>query len=142
VRRPALPALALLTLLALAPGGCGDSSSKDEKEVRSTVNGLYDSLSERNPKKFCSALTVKQRQILAKGSSRGGRKQSCEQVIGFALTFAGGALKDAKDAKVTQVHVDGDKARAGVEYKKRKGALSLAKENGDWKVSNFSLKKL
>jgi hypothetical protein len=138
VRRPALTALVLLTL---AVGGCGDSS-EDEKEVRQTVNGLYDSLSEKNPKKFCGALTVKQRRTLAKGSTRGRRKQSCEQVIGFALTFAAGALKDAKDAKVTQVQVDGDKAKAGVEYKGRKGALSLVKENGDWKVSNFSLKRL
>jgi hypothetical protein len=136
VRRLAVVSLALL---ALAAGGCG-GESKDETEVKKTVNGLYDSIAAKDAGKFCKTLTAKQRRSLVRSASRGNARRTCPQIIGYLLTFSKSGA--GKDHKVTRVEVDGDEARAGVEVGRRKGVVGLAKEDGEWKVSNFSLSKL
>jgi hypothetical protein len=122
--------------------GCGGGDD-DEKQVESAVNELYAGFAERDAAKVCGSLTTKQRAEVARGGARGqANGRSCEQVMGFALGFVGNALKDAKQAKVTDVRLDGDKARATVEYKGRAGNLGVAKEGDQWKVSDFDLDKL
>jgi hypothetical protein len=137
VRRLTLTSFALL---ALATGGCGGGESKDEKDVKSTVNGLYDAVARKDAPKFCGYLTAKQRNSLVRVGSRGANRQSCPQVIRYIFTFS--KTGAGRNRKVTKVQVDGDTAKAEVKLANRKGVVGLAKENGEWKVSNFSLKKL
>lgn len=136
-------ALGPIFLLTLALGACGGGdASNEEAAVRDTAKRLYSSFADKDAGKICDLLTSKQRAAVAKG---GGTKAgaSCEQVMGVALTFvAGKGLEDADQAKVTKVTVDGERATATVDFKGRPGVLGLAKEDGDWKISNFNLKEL
>jgi hypothetical protein len=127
----------LLPCLALA--ACGGSG--DEDQVRETVEGLYAGFAETDADRICGSLTKKQREVVTKGA--GTRKaQSCEQVMSVALSLVGDALKEAKEAKVTDVEVNGDQARATVEFRGKSSDLGLAREDGEWKVSDLDLEKL
>jgi hypothetical protein len=136
-------ALAPILLLTVALGACGgDDASTEQAAVRDTAKRLYSSFADRDAGKICDLLTSKQRAAVAKG---GGTKAgaSCEQVMGVALAYVGGkGLEDADQAQVTKVTVDGDRATATVDFKGSPGVLGLAKEDGDWKISNFNPKKL
>jgi hypothetical protein len=123
----------------LAIAGCGGSD--DEGEVRDAVNGLYAGFAKRDSDRVCASLTKKQREVVTKGAGTSGAR-SCEQVMSIALSFVGDALKNADEAKVTEVEVDGDKATATVEYRGKPGRLALAKEDGKWRVSNLNLEQL
>ena len=125
----------------IACGGSG-SSGDDKTKVENRVNSLYDAFSAKDSKQICNSLTEKQKNQITKSAAKSGKKQSCDKVMGFALAFLGNQLKDAKNAKVTDVKVDGDKATATVTYKGKKGRLGLSKEDGDWLVSDFNLQKL
>lgn len=139
----ALGACALALVLAAAVGACGSSGGgDDDTKVKSTVNGLYDAFAAKDEKKICSSLSDAQKKQITKSTAKSGKKQSCEQVMSFALAFLGDQLKTAKDAKVTAVKVDGDKATATVEYKGKKGKLGLSKDGDNWLVSDFNLQKL
>jgi hypothetical protein len=130
--------------LSLSAGliACGGSSGDDKTKVENRVNSLYDAFSEKDSKQICDSLTDKQKSQITRRTAKSGKKQSCEQVMGFALAFLGNQLKDAKNAKVTDVKVDGDKATATVTYKGKKGRLGLSKQDGEWLVSDFNLQKL
>ena len=135
-----LPRLVLLAVALCLLTGCGGD---DEKQVKSAVKELYAGFAERDAGKVCDSLTRAQQQAVAKGGAASKvQGRSCEQVMGFALGFVGNALKDAKQAEVTDVRLDGDKARATVEFKGRSGNLGVAKEGGEWKVSDFDLDRL
>jgi hypothetical protein len=135
LRRP-LAVLTLVGLLALA--GCGSRAS-DKKEVEKTVKGVYDALADKNAKKVCDSISEKGKQQISSSATQGGKKQSCEQVFSIGLAFAGDQLKDAKEVKITDVKVDGDKAKAAVSLKGRKSEIGLVKEDGDWKLSGLDL---
>jgi hypothetical protein len=123
-------------LLFAACGGSGD-----EDEVKKVVNGLYAGFADRDSNRVCDSLSRKQRDAVTAGA--GGKKtQSCEQVMSIALSFVGDELKKVKDAKVTAVEVDGDNAKATVEYRGKKSGLGLAKEGGEWRINNLNLKDL
>src|SRR5215208_1507626 len=135
--RRLLTILALLAVLAFA--GCGGSREPDRKEVENTVKGVYDALADKEAKKVCDSLSEKGKQEISSSSTQGGKKQSCEQVFKIGLVFAGDQLADAKDVKVTDVKLDGDKAKAAVSLKNRKSEIGLVKEDGDWKLSGLDL---
>ena len=132
-------ALTSLAVLAVATGSCG-GESKDEKDVKKAVNELYDAVARKDAPQFCASLTARQRNALVKAASRGNNRQGCPQVIRYIFTFS--KTGAGRDRKVTKVQVDGDNAKAEVQISRRKGVVGLAKEKGEWKVSNFSLKKL
>jgi hypothetical protein len=136
-----LRGLAAAVLLALVLGACGGGSG-DEGAVREVVEDLYAGLADKDADKICGFLTRSQRRAVASGGgARSGA--SCEQVMGVALTYVvGDGLEDADQAKVTKVTVKGSRATATVDFKGTPGELGLAKEDGDWRVSDFNLKKL
>ena len=136
-RRARIGAVALTSMLA-ALGACGGSD--DKGKVESTVNGLYDALAAKDAGKVCASLTAAEQRKIEIAGARGGRKPaSCTATLRVAFTLAGNALNAAKDAKVTQVNVNGSDATATVAYMDRKARLGLTKEGGDWKVSNLNL---
>ena len=139
LRRPMPRPVAVLTLVALlALAGCGGRAS-DKKEVEKTVKGVYDAIADKNAKKVCNSISEKGKREISNTATQGGKKQSCEQVFSIGLAFAGDQLADAKNVKVTDVEVDGDKAKAAVNLKNRKSEIGLVKEDGDWKLSGLDL---
>ena len=132
------PWLAALAL-ALGAAACGDAgSSGEETSVKRTVNGLYDAFAAKDAAKVCDSLTEeRQREIESRAGAGGGK--GCERTLELALGFVGGQLKEIKDARVTDVTLDGDEATATVEYKGKKGDLGLTKQGGEWKISDFDL---
>ena len=145
VTRPARMFAVAAAVLALAAGvtACGGGGGGDDKtKVEDRVNTLYDSFASKDEKGICSSLSDKQKKEITKSGNRGGKKQSCEEIMKFALAFLGDQLKDAKNAKVTDVKIDGEKATATVEYKGKKGRLGLAEDGGDWLIDDFNLRKI
>ena len=134
--------LVLALALALPACGGGDGMSEDEREVRSTVDDLYEGFAEQDAGRICGLLARKQREVVAKG---GGTRApaSCEQVMGVALNYVSGkGLEDADEAKVTKVAVKGRNATATVKFKGRPARIGLLKEGGEWRVSDLNLKQL
>lgn len=130
-RRVALLALSLCLLPGLAACGGGEDG-----EVKGAVNQLYAGFAERDADKACASMTKARQRAVA------GKAASCRQAMGIAMGLVGDSLKDAKHAKVTKVDINGDTARATVEFKGKSSDLGLAMENGDWKVSDLNLSKL
>jgi hypothetical protein len=129
--RRALACLLPVVVLA-ACGGGGD----DESAVRDATSSFYGALADKDGSKLCELLSESQRKAVAKGG--GTTNGSCEQVMGLALNFAGSDdLKQADQAKITKVQVDGDRATATVELKGKAGTLGLVREDGDWRISSF-----
>ena len=130
-RRRTLLLLGALPLPVLAACGGGE-----EGQVKGAVNQLYAGFAERDAEKTCASMTKARQRAVA------GKASSCRQAMGIAMGLVGNSLKDAKDAKVTKVDLNGDKARATVEFKGKSSDLGLTKESGDWKVSDLNLNKL
>jgi hypothetical protein len=133
-RRAALVSLVLVLCLAPSLAGCGGGG--DEGKVKSVVNQLYAGFAERDANKVCNSLTKGRQKVVA------GKARNCAQAMGIALGLVGSALKDAKQAKVTKVQLNGAKARATVSFKGKSSDLGVAKEGGDWKISDLNLGKL
>jgi hypothetical protein len=136
----ALPACAATLLLAAGVSACGGGGN-DQSAVKDRVNSTFDGFANKDSGKVCDSLSADYkkritRQPLGKG------KQSCEKSIGLVLTLAGNSLKSVGDTTVGDVSVNGDKATANVSYKGgKKSKIALVKEDGDWKVSDFSLSR-
>ena len=126
--RRLLPLIVAAALLS----GCGESGAVEKR-----VDALYDALAAKDARSVCGMLTTEQRRILA----RGGR--DCEDVMGQGLRFLDGALPRLRDAKVTDVEIDGDRATATVERPDgRENRIGLRKEGGRWLVSALNLNLL
>jgi hypothetical protein len=127
--------------LALALAGCGGSGD-DEQAIKKRVNGFYDAFAAKDAGKICGSITDRQRKALTSPAPGSRAPKSCEQAVRFALVFVGNSLKDAGRAKVTSVQIQGDRAKATVDYRGKKGGVGLAKQNGGWLISDFKLRKL
>jgi hypothetical protein len=122
--------------LAVPVGACGGGGS-DEDDVKKAVNGVYDALASKNPEKVCDSLSKEGKEQIVRTTGRSGKRMSCTSVFELGFTFAGDAFKDARDAEVTDVQVDGDEATATVKFKGKTGDVSLVKEDGDWKLDDL-----
>jgi hypothetical protein len=136
---PARPLLLAALVGALILGACGNNAA-DEKAVKRTVKGVYDALADKDAGRVCDSISAEGKRKLARTpAAKAGRGQSCKDVFGFSLAFAGDALKQAKNAEVTDVTVEGDQAKATVRYRKRETDVGLVKERGQWKLSGLDL---
>jgi hypothetical protein len=131
-----LTAATVIASLALA--ACGSNAS-DEKDVKKTVKGVYDALADKNAKKVCDSISERGRQRIENSAAKGRKHQSCVQLFGIGLAFAGDSLKQAKNVKIGDVSVKGDQAKATVSLQGRKSQIGLVKEHGDWKLSGLDL---
>jgi len=129
-------ALLACCALAVTLGACGGGGN-DEDDVRKAVNGVYDALASKDAKKVCGSLSEQGREQIARTTGRSGKRMSCESVFGLGFAFAGETFKDAREAEVTDVEIDGDEATATVKFKGKTGDVSLVKENGDWKLDDL-----
>lgn len=136
-----LAACAAAASLAAGVSACGGSGN-DKAKVQERVRTLYDGFAKKDAGRICGSLSSKQKERITQSTAKSGKKQTCEQVMSFALAFLGNQLKDAGKANVTDVKVDGDNAQATVDFKGKKGRLGLSKQGSDWLVSDFNLKKL
>jgi hypothetical protein len=136
MRRCPLALLALALVLGIA--ACG-SDEADEREVRRTVEGLYEGIAAKDAKKVCSLLSKEGKEELTRNAPTGDKGSSCETVFGLTFTFGGQGIEDARDAKVTDVEVEGDEAKATVEYRSEEGDVGLVEEGGEWKLSGLEL---
>ena len=136
------PLIGLVALvLALGLVACGKSND-DEKEVRARVNAFYQALGARDADGVCGSISRERKRALNKAASGTQGLNSCRDSLRFAFIIAGKAFKNAGKAKITGVRVNGKRAVATVVYRGRKGGVGLVKEDGDWLVSSFDLKKL
>src|SRR3954449_8271418 len=137
-----LSACAAALLLAAGVSACGGGGGgNDESAVKDRVNTTFDGFADKDSGKICDSLSADYRKRITR-QPLGKGKPSCEKSIGLVLTLAGNALKNVGDTKVEDVSVNGDKATANVSYKGgKKSKVALIKEDGAWKVSDFSLKR-
>jgi hypothetical protein len=140
VFRRSLTTAALLAALLLGACGGGGSSS-DQGAVKQTVKDFYNAIADKDAKKVCDSISAKARKSVSDAASRTGKKQTCSQAFGLALSFGGSALQQAKNVKVGDVKIDGSKARATVSLGNRKSPVGLVKENGDWKLTGLDLSR-
>jgi len=130
------PLLSAVLLVA----GCGGSNEGDRQEVVNSVKGVYNALADKDAKKVCASISEKGRKEIETATAQGGRKkQSCEQVFNLALAYGGSSLDEAKDVDVTDVKIDGDRARATIAVQNRKSQVALVKEDGAWKLGELDL---
>jgi outer membrane lipopolysaccharide assembly protein LptE/RlpB len=110
-----LIALALMAAAAsIGVAACGGGGGGEDK-VRTVVEHLRDS-----DEAVCGELTDAYLKQLFKN------KSNCEKAAKSAK------VKNAFDIK--SVKVNGDKATVQIQAKKNKGAVSLVKQGGDWKI--------
>ena len=134
-----LSACAATLILAAGVTACGGGDEKSA--VKSRVNTTFSGFADKDSGKICDSLSARYKKQITK-QPLGKGKQSCEKSIGLVLTLAGNALKSVGDTKVGDVSVDGDKATAEVSYKGgKKSKVALVKEDGDWRVDDFSLNR-
>jgi cyclophilin family peptidyl-prolyl cis-trans isomerase len=124
---------ALLAVSALA-AGCGSS---DEDKVKSVLKDYNAALVDGNGKKACGLFTSSGQKRLAaslKAIAPSSKSNDCAQLVrdvSATITDANG--KRIKAIKIRDVKVDGGKASAmsGVQ-------TQLAKDGGDWKITDFA----
>ena len=127
-------------VLAFALSACGEDK-EEQAAARKAVSDLYTALAAKDGKGVCRGLSAEGKQAFAKATRAPGEEaQSCETLFDFALTFSEG-LQNVGKADVTDVDVDGDKARAKVKFDNRnEGDVNLVKEGGRWKLNALGLK--
>jgi hypothetical protein len=136
---PARPLLWLVACLALAlpVGACGGGGGSDEDDVKDAVNGVYGALADEDEEQVCDSLSKQGKEQVTESGGRAGKRVTCESILRLGFVVTGDTFKDARDAKVTDVQVDGDQATATVEYKRKTGDVSLVKEDGEWKLDDL-----
>jgi hypothetical protein len=139
-------------VLLLVPGlaGCGDSngdgsggatqaSGPHERQIRASVEGLYEDLGNYDAAGVCARMSRAARRQIAQGAIgvRGkAGKGTCEDAFGRFLDLAkkSGGLQKTLTAKVGKIEVDGDEALVTVSFGQQRGQIPLTKVDGEWKM--------
>ena len=143
MRAAAIPPI-LLAAAALAPGGCGASSSNSadkfqgrEKEVAQTVDDLSDAARKRDATKICDEfLTAELKAKLAGLARVSKRGTDCADQLKDSLQDT-----TAIDLKVQDVSINGNTATVKVETDVSRGkdpqdTLTLTDDRG-WRISEL-----
>ena len=123
------------TLAALAVGGCGGGDEKDE--VRSTVQAYVDSFVKGDAERTCSLMTAETRREFVRGARSLAPTNDCATAT-IAVRDAAGrkAIEALRDAKISNVRIQGRSASARLRASSGQSVATLAKEGGEWKVSS------
>ncbi|HEX8073739.1 MAG TPA: DUF4878 domain-containing protein [Thermoleophilaceae bacterium] len=120
-------------IAALALGGCGGGESDDAK---SALQDYVDAFAKGDGDRACSLLTKSTRDTFAARVAPITKSKDCATSIDKLSKQAGPELLGAlKDAKVSDVKVDGDRATAKLKSGSSTTTTQLRKEDGDWKVA-------
>lgn len=148
LRLARLPML-MLVLIALVGAGCGDSddgressssnqagATPDERQIRSTVDGLYADLADYDAAAVCDRMSPHARKQIAEGGADRSGAADCAASFQEFLDEAkrNGGLKRTLTAKVGKVEIDGDKAAVTVTFGPQAGQIPLRKIDGEWKI--------
>jgi hypothetical protein len=134
-----MPAVGAALALVLALGGCG-GSGKDEQAIRKRVTTFDNALAAKDPARVCASISSELKRQLTKTPSGTGGPKSCEGALRFNFLLVGNAFKKLARAKIDDVQVDGDQARATISYRGRKQRLGAAKQGGEWRITTLRLK--
>ena len=134
-------AVAHVVAFALATASIGCSRSDPERELRSSVSAMAQAIEQREPAAFLDSLS----DDFARESGAFGKQDVKRLLLGAYLRNE----KISVNAVVTEVRIDGDRARAKVRVVATGGAGLLPergqgwdfdsvwrRENGRWKVYN------
>jgi putative lumazine-binding protein len=131
VRRAALAAAAAAAVLA----GCGGGGERDA--VRDTVQAYLDSFVKGDAAKTCSLMTEKTREEFVKGARPLAPTRDCATATIAVRAAAGRKAIDAlREAKISEVRVNGNSASAKLKASSGESVATLTKQGGEWKVSS------
>jgi cyclophilin family peptidyl-prolyl cis-trans isomerase len=126
--------LAVLVALSAIAAGCGQS---DKDKIKSVLQDYNAALVDGDGKKACGLFTAEGQKRLAaslKALAPNSKSTECAQLVrdvSSSITDENG--KRIKDIKITAIKVNGKKASA------RSGVVTqLAKDGGDWKITDFA----
>ena len=125
----------LAALVAAAVAGCGGSD--DEQEVRDTVQAYLDSFVKGDAAKTCSLMTEETRRTFVKGARSLAPTNDCATAT-IAVRAAAGrkAINALRDAKISNVRVQGRTASAKLKASSGESVATLTRVGGEWKVSS------
>ena len=126
------PIAALAVAVAVIAGGCGGGSSASS-QVASTIKTYLADLAHGNGPAACNQLTAAATQELASAASGSTPKTCPGAVEEAAKELKGDEAQTLLDAKIIDVHVDGNTATANLKGGTR--AAQLTKVNGRWLIS-------
>ena len=132
--RPTVPlALALVLALVLAVAGCGATPSSagdfqgEERRVAEAIEEVQSAGQSNEPQRLCDELFA---EALVQRLQAGGA--NCRAELGAALDDV-----DDFELEVRDVTVQGTRATARVEGENGALTLTLVREGGRWRVSEF-----
>ena len=131
MRRAAVAAAVAVAALA----GCGGGDEKDE--VRATVQAYLDSFVKGDAARTCALMTEKTREEFVKGARAMVPTRDCATAT-IAVRAAAGrkAIAALRDAKISDVKVNGNSASAKLKASSGESIATLTKQGGEWKVSS------
>ena len=129
-------AVAALAALAVAVAGCGGSDD-ETGAVRAAVRAYLDAFVAGNGARTCSLMTPRTQAEFVKGARPLARTDDCARAVIAVRRAAGTRAIDAmRDARISNVKVDGLTATAVLTASSGQSIATLAKERGRWRVSS------
>ena len=132
MRRAAVVAVAA----ALAIAGCGGGND-DAAHVRKAVQAYVDAFVRGDDARTCSLMTARTREQFVRGVRPLAHTDDCATATRAVRAAAGAKAVDAlRNARISDVKVDGDSASARLTASSGQSIATLRKEGGEWKVSS------
>jgi hypothetical protein len=126
-------AFAAAAVLALA--GCGGGG--DAADVKATVRSYLDAFVKGDDAKTCALMTAKTREDFVRGARPLARTDDCAKATSAVRAAAGSKAVDAmRDARISDVKVEGDTASAKLTASSGQSIATLKKDGGEWRVSS------
>lgn len=129
------------------PRSDADRGDSEQQRIATIVAGMYRDFAQGDAAGVCAAMSRQARQQIAQGAVPSGDKSSAGRSC--AATFsefldvaaASGLLERTLQARVHDVEIDDDVARARVSFGGPSGDVQLVKENGEWRFGIDALRQ-
>ena len=121
--------------IAAALTGCGGSG--DEADVKAAVNGYLHAFVRGNGARTCSLMTERTQAEFVRGARPLAHTSDCAKATIAVRAAAGRRAIDAlRDAKVSDVEIDGNQASAKITASTGQSVATVSKQDGKWLVSS------